>query len=110
MEKPDALLALAALSQETRLDIFRTLVKAGGDGVRAGDLARALELKPNTLSVNLSQLLAAGLVRKTRDGRAVRYRADMDGMQRLLGFLMQDCCGGNPALCKPVLDEIACAC
>ena len=110
MEKKTALDALAALSQETRLDVFRLLVKAGADGMQAGAIAEALSVRQNTLSANLSILVAAGLLRNQREGRAIRYFADMDGMQALLGFLMQDCCGGKPELCQPLIRQVACAC
>ena len=110
MDKKDALAAFAALGQPTRLDIFRLLVRAGADGMLAGDMARTLDVRQNTLSANLSTLLQAGLVRNVREGRAVRYHADMDGMRGLLAFLLEDCCGGRPELCQPILDEIACAC
>ena len=110
MEKTQALAALAALSQPTRLDAFRLLVKAGRDGMRAGEIVAALGVRPNTLSANLATLLHAGLIRNVREGRAIRYYADMDGVRALLGFLLEDCCGGRPELCRTVIDDIACAC
>jgi ArsR family transcriptional regulator len=76
----------------------------------AGDIADALGVRQNTMSANLAVLARAGMVRSEREGRVIRYYADFDGMRSLLGFLMEDCCGGNPDLCKPVLDEIVCAC
>ena len=110
MDKKNTLAALAALSQETRLDVFRLLVKAGSKGMLAGEIAEALGVRQNTMSGNLQILLSAGLVSNTREGRAIRYVADMEAMRELLAFLMEDCCGGNPDLCKPVLDEVVCAC
>lgn len=110
MDKSLALSAFAALGQPTRLDVFRALIRAGGAGMLAGELSRALEVRQNTLSTNLAILLNAGLVRNERQGRAIRYFADLDGVRALLGYLMEDCCGGNPELCQPVIDEIACAC
>ena len=110
MEKNRALASLSALGQDTRLDVFRLLVKAGASGMLAGEIGSALGVRQNTLSANLAILLNAGLVRNTREGRAIRYFADMEGMRALLGFLMEDCCGGRPELCQPVIDEIACAC
>ena len=110
MEKNHALAALAALAQPMRLDVFRLLVKAGQDGMVAGEIAATLAVLPNTLSPNLAQLAQAGLVGNSREGRQIRYRADMDGMQRLLAFLMEDCCGGKPDLCRPVLETITCGC
>ncbi|PTW63422.1 ArsR family transcriptional regulator [Breoghania corrubedonensis] len=105
-----ALIAFAALSQPIRLDVFRLLIRAGHDGMAAGEIGTALDVRQNTLSSNLSILLNAGLVRNERQGRSIRYFADMDGLRRLLGFLLRDCCGGREDLCKPLIDEIACAC
>lgn len=110
MEKNHALDALSALGQQTRLDVFRLLVRAGPQGQAAGEIAEALGVRPNTLSANLNILSAAGLVRSAREGRSIRYAADMETMRGLLGFLMQDCCGGRAELCQPVLDEITCNC
>lgn len=110
MDKIRALAAFAALGQPTRLDVFRLLVKAGADGMAAGELARALDVRQNTLSANLSVLVQSGMIRNRREGRSIRYFADMNGMRGLLAFLLEDCCGGHPDLCQPVIDEIACAC
>ena len=108
MDKIAALGALSALSQETRLDVFRLLVRAGSHGLLAGEISDQLGVRQNTMSTNLSILHQAGLVKNIREGRTIRYFADMDGMRGLLGFLMQDCCGGRPELCHSVIDEIAC--
>ncbi|EPX80062.1 ArsR/SmtB family transcription factor [Litoreibacter arenae] len=110
MDKNHALDAFSALSQATRLDVFRLLVKAGEAGMPAGDIGDALDVRQNTMSTHLSVLTRSGLIRNTRDGRSIRYFVDMDGMRGLLAFLMEDCCGGRPDLCQPVIDEIACAC
>lgn len=109
MDKNNALNAFSALSQPTRLDVFRLLVKAGDEGMLAGQISDALEVRQNTMSANLSILAQSGLIRNEREGRSIRYFADMDGMRGLLAFLMEDCCGGRPELCQPVIDEIACA-
>lgn len=103
MEKIDALHALNALGHDMRLDIFRLLVRAGNDGICAGDLALALNTPANTLSNNLAILSRAGLIAATREGRAIRYRAAMDGMRDLLTFLLSECCGGKPEECAPLL-------
>lgn len=87
MDGNGSLAALSALAHETRL------------GARQ-----------NTMSANLSILLQAGLIRNRREGQAIRYFAKREGMRGLLGCLMEECCGGRPELCQPVLDEIACAC
>jgi ArsR family transcriptional regulator len=110
MDTNRALDAFSALGQDTRLEVFRLLVKAGSTGMAAGEIAGALDVRQNTLSNNLSILLAAGLVRNEREGRSVRYFADFDGVRGLLAFLMEDCCAGKPELCQPVIDQIACAC
>lgn len=109
MDKNSTLAALSALGQETRLDVFRLLVQAGEGGMLAGEISDRLDVRQNTMSSNLAILHQAGLVSNRREGRAIRYFADMEGMRGLLGFLMEDCCGGRPELCQPVIDQIACA-
>jgi len=110
MDKKNALTAFSALSQPTRLDVFRLLLKAGETGMAAGEISDALGVRQNTMSANLSVLHQAGLVRNTREGRSIRYFADLDGTRGLLGFLLEDCCGGNPDLCQPLISKLACAC
>lgn len=106
MEIIEATEAFAALSQKTRLRIFRHLISAGDVGVSAGTLANVLDVLPNTLSTNLSILLKAKLVKRERQGRSIRYYADFDGISAMLRFLMRDCCGGRPELCSPFLSEL----
>lgn len=96
--------ALSALSQETRLDIFRLLTRAEPDGMCAGEIADAVRGRQNTVSTNLAILARAGLVRSVREGRSIRYFADLEGMRALLSFLTEECCDGNPAACAPMLD------
>ncbi|MCR9174978.1 MAG: helix-turn-helix domain-containing protein [Alphaproteobacteria bacterium] len=108
MEQIEAVAAFSALSQSTRMDVFRLLIKAGPDGMAAGEIATLLEVRQNTLSANLSVLVQSGLIRNQRQGRSIRYFADMDGLRSLLGFLLEDCCGGNAELCRPLIREIAC--
>jgi ArsR family transcriptional regulator len=110
MDKKPALSALAALGQETRLDVFRLLVQAGADGVPAGEIAARLGAFQNTMSAHLKILSHAGLVRTEREGRSVRYFADMTGFRDLLSYLMEDCCNGRPELCRPVIDAVTCDC
>ncbi|MFV0513089.1 MAG: ArsR/SmtB family transcription factor [Jhaorihella sp.] len=110
MDMNHALDAFGALSQSTRLNAYRLLVKAGKTGMPAGSIGEVLGVRQNTMSVNLGILARSGLIRSERDGRSIRYFADMEGMRGLLGFLMEDCCGGCPDICQPVIDEIACAC
>ena len=94
-----ALSALAALGQSTRLRIFQLLMRAEPSGRQAGAIAEEIGCPHNTLSTHLAILARAGLVRGTRDGRAINYRADADGMRGLLSYLVNDCCSGHPELC-----------
>lgn len=110
MDKTTALSAFAALGQPTRLDAFRLLIRAGSTGLLAGEVAAALDVRQNTMSANLSVLLKAELLHNRREGRSIRYFADMAGVRGLLGFLMEDCCGGEADICQPVIDEIALNC
>lgn len=106
MDKLQTLSAFAALSQSTRLDVFRLLVQAGSEGLLAGELAAKLDVRQNTMSANLSVLLQAGLVTNAREGRAIRYVADLQGLQGMLGYLLRECCGGKPELCEPFLQSV----
>ena len=108
MDKNHALDAFAALSQVTRLDVFRLLITAGEGGMSAGDIGDTLGVRQNTMSTNLAILARSGLIRSKREGRSIRYFADMNGLRALLGFLLEDCCGGQPELCQPLLDELTC--
>lgn len=101
MKTKSAVQVLAALSQETRLGIFRLLVQRGPAGMPAGAIAERLGIPGATLSFHLKELFHAGLVASRQDGRFVIYSADFDTMNRLLAFLTENCCGGNPALCAP---------
>lgn len=106
MDELLALDALAALAQPTRLAAFRTLVAHEPDGLPAGDLARALNAPQNTLSTHLSILARAGLVEGQRQGRSVIYRAKILQLRALLGFLLENCCGGDVVACAPPLADI----
>ena len=83
--------------------MFRLLVRAGPEGLPAGEIAREIGVLPNTLSSNLTILGNAGLVRSHREGRSIIYAADYDRMRSLLGFLMDDCCAGRPEICAPLV-------
>lgn len=100
MSPPHALAALAALGQPVRLATFGLLIKHEPDGLPAGAIADAVGCPHNTLSTHLSILARAGLVRGSRHGRSIIYRADLDGMRRLIRFLVDDCCDGHPELCN----------
>ncbi|WP_168073551.1 helix-turn-helix transcriptional regulator [Caulobacter sp. SSI4214] len=105
MESKPAINMLSALGHEGRLAVFRLLVKAGPQGIAAGEIARGLAVPPNSLSANLNILSHAGLIASRREGRSIIYSADYGAMSRLLAFLMEDCCGGAPEICTP-LDAI----
>ena len=104
MNLPDALSALGALAQETRLAAFRRLVQAGPAGLSVGELRDGLGVPPATLSAHLTVLRAAGLVHDEREGRVIRVRADYARMNGLLAYLTENCCAGT-ASCSP---ETAC--
>ena len=107
MTGPHALSALSALGQPTRLEIFRLLMRHEPDGLPAGTIAEMIGCPHNTLSSHLAILARAGLVRGTRDGRSIVYRAGVEGMRALVGFLVTDCCDGHPELCD-LQDAIDC--
>lgn len=102
----DAAAALAALAQDSRLDIYRLLVRAGPRGMPAGNIASELKLAPNTLTFHFDRLRQAGLVTVRRDGRLMIYAARYDTMNALIAFLTENCCGGAAEQCGPV---VACA-
>ena len=99
MDNKDAVVALAALAQESRLATFRLLVQAGPGGLAASKIAEALGMPPSSLSFHLKELTHAHLVMPRQDGRFIIYAARFDSMNALLGFLTENCCGGNP--CSP---------
>jgi DNA-binding transcriptional ArsR family regulator len=102
MELEVALRRLSALAQDGRLAVFRLLVKAGPDGMAAGDIARRLDTAANTMSAQLLVLSNAGLIRARREGRSIIYAVDFKAMSALLMFLTEDCCGGRPEICAPL--------
>lgn len=104
LAEDDAVRALAALAQTTRLRLFRALVVAGQDGLNAGNLSAALEIAPSALSFHLKELAHAGLIMSRQDGRFMIYTARYELMTALLGFLTENCCqgSGNDGECKAV--------
>jgi len=96
MDNKEAVPALAALAQESRLAAFRLLVQAGPGGLAASKIAEALGLPPSSLSFHLKELSQAALIVPRQEGRFVIYAARFDTMNALLGFLTQNCCGGKP--------------
>jgi DNA-binding transcriptional ArsR family regulator len=101
MESSSAVIALSALAQENRLDVFRLLVQAGPDGMAAGDVAERLKIPPATLSFHLAQLRQAGLLAMRRDGRSLIYSANYEGMNALMAFLTENCCRGAAPCAVP---------
>ncbi len=108
----DAIAVLAALAQPTRLEIFRLLLKHEPIGITAGVIAETVGAPHNSISTHLAVLVRAGLLRGARDGRSIVYRADIEGMRALVGFLVNDCCDGHPELCNLIGAEAAkdCGC
>jgi DNA-binding transcriptional ArsR family regulator len=101
MELNEMIAAFSALSQETRLETLRTLIRKGPGGVSAGALASAIGAPAPTMSFHLKELLAAGLVVQRREGRRLVYAPNYGGLRSLIDFLLTDCCQGDPRLCGP---------
>ena len=96
--------ALAALAHESRLAAYRLLVEAGPQGLAAGEIAERLGLAPSSLTFHVQALLRAGLVNQRRVSRHIIYAADFAAMNRLVGFLVRNCCGQGDAFCAPGCD------
>jgi len=106
--KADAVvLALGALAQETRLEIFRTLVKRGPEGYTPGDLIAKMTIPAPTLSFHLKELQRAGLVSALREGRSLYYTVKFDAMQALIGFLTEKCCSQSEVECDSACVPVA---
>ena len=105
MDQSRALAALAALAQETRLDLFRLLVARGPEGLPAGVIAERLGVLPSSLSFHLAQLAHAGLIAQRRLGRQLIYSAEYGAMNALLGYLTENCCGQGAA-CVPACNPV----
>ncbi len=99
MENKTAVTALAALAQDSRLAIFRLLVQTGPEGLPAGKIGETLGVPPSSLTFHMKELSHAGLVKSRQESRYVIYSANYEAMNELLGFLMENCCGGKP--CAP---------
>lgn len=110
MDTEPAILALAALAQSTRLDVFRLLVKHEPKGLAAGEVAKSLAVPQNTMSAHLAVLSRAGLVTARRSGRSIVYRADLARFQAVMSFLVNDCCDGRPEVCAPLIESITPCC
>ena len=110
MESNDAIEALSALAQPTRLETFRLLITREPVGVPAGELARIIATPQNTMSTHLAILSRAGLIIGERHSRSIIYRASLDRLRDLMLFLVKDCCGGRPELCTPLIADLMPCC
>lgn len=110
MEVNQAEKALGALAQERRLRVFRLLVRAGLEGLAAGDIAQQLAVPANTMSNHLAVLSRAGLIVSRKEGRSVIYAVDLEGTRKLLSFLVEDCCRGKPEICRPLIASALARC
>jgi len=110
MESETAILALAALAQSTRMDVFRLLVKHEPEGLAAGDIAKALAVPQNTMSSHLGVLSRAGLASAQRFSRSIVYRADLARFQQVMLFMLRDCCDGRPEICAPLVENLTPCC
>ena len=103
MNSADAISALSGLANEHRLAVYRLLVQTGPEGLPAGEIAEALDLPQSSLSFHLAHLKRAGLVTQRRESRSLIYAADFDGMNALVSYLTDNCCGGRP--CAPAANK-----
>jgi len=110
MDSQEAIAALSALAQPTRLDTFRLLVSREPEGAAAGELARLIDVPQNTMSTHLAILARAGLVRGERHSRSIIYRADLERFREVTLFLLKDCCGGRPEICAPLIADLTPLC
>jgi len=110
MDIDQALPAFAALSQPTRLDVFRLLVAHEPEGMPAGEVARRLDVPHNTLSTHLAILTRAGLISAERQSRLIIYRAQLGAVRDLASFILKDCCGGKPEICAPLIADLQPCC
>lgn len=110
MDNIAALDALSSLSQASRLDAFKLLVRHAPEGLPAGEVARMLDVPQNTMSSHLGILQRAGLVKAEREGRSVIYHADLDRLRALMLYLVKDCCGASADLTRPLVAELSLCC
>ena len=110
METKEAVIALAALAQETRLSIFRLLVQVGPEGIPVGQIGEELKVAPATLSFHLKELYHAGLISSRQESRFIYYTANFERMAALMTFLTQNCCQGMPQECLTVAETQLAGC
>jgi ArsR family transcriptional regulator, arsenate/arsenite/antimonite-responsive transcriptional repressor len=108
MDKIKSLVALSALSQESRLDAFRLLVQLAPEALPAGEIASRLDVVQNTMSAHLGVLARSGLVSAHRKGRLIEYSVDYATVRAFFAYLLQDCCQGAPEICSPLFDLLEC--
>jgi ArsR family transcriptional regulator len=110
METEDAILALAALAQPTRLEVFRLLVRHEPKGLAAGEIAKNLTVPQNTMSSHLAVLSRAGLISAERFSRSIVYRAELSRFRAVIFFMLRDCCEGRPEICAPLIEDLSPCC
>jgi DNA-binding transcriptional ArsR family regulator len=110
MDTQEAIAALAALAQPTRLDVFRLLVAREPEGVAAGEVARLVEAPQNTVSTHLAILARARLIVGERQSRSIIYRANLERFHEVALYLLKDCCGGRADLCAPLIADLTPCC
>ena len=110
MDINEAVGAFSSLAQESRLKVFRLLVQVGSDGMAAGDIAKAVGVPKNTMSSHLAVLARANLIQARKEGRSKIYTVDLGGTRALLSFLMEDCCQGDPSVCRPLIETTLATC
>jgi ArsR family transcriptional regulator len=110
VDERQALMAFAALAQETRLRLLRQLVMAGPEGVAAGILASEAGVSASNVSFHLKELEQGGLIQSRREGRSIIYSAAYAALSGLIAFLMKDCCQGRPEVCNPAVAALAACC
>lgn len=110
METENAILALAALAQPTRLEVFRLLVRHEPKGLAAGEIAKSLTVPQNTMSSHLAVLSRAGLISAERFSRSIVYRAELSRFRAVMSFMLKDCCEGRPEICAPLIEDLSPCC
>jgi DNA-binding transcriptional ArsR family regulator len=110
MDADQAIVALSALAQPTRLEVFRLLMEYEPNGLAAGEIARRIAVPHNTMSTHLAILTRAGLIEAERQSRSIVYRAQLEAVRALAGFLVKDCCGGRPEICAPLIADLSPCC
>lgn len=110
MDTNEAVGTLSALSQPTRLEVFRLLMRNEPHGLPAGEIARQIEIPHNTMSTHLAILERAELLASHKQGRSVIYRVRLPAVHELVVYLLRDCCNGKPELCTPLIEELSICC